>query len=86
MTWTPPRMPAATTGTARLPALVCLTVADPLDAVCIAVLHIAGWDDDTARVLLGELWQLTPLTDPRNGEFRVIDGTSSPSMPKEDNS
>lgn len=65
---------AATIGAAtQLPALVCLTVADALDGVCAAVLHTAGLDDDTSRVVLGELWMLTPLTDPRNGEFRVVD-------------
>jgi len=29
-------------------------------------------DDDAARVALRDLWQLTPLTDPWNGEYREV--------------
>jgi len=52
-----------------------LLVADTLDAVSAAVCAAAGLDDDTARVVLGDLWQLTPLTDPRNGDYRVVPDT-----------
>jgi hypothetical protein len=40
--------------------------------VCGALLRAVGSDDDTARVVLVDLRQLTPLTGPRNGEYRVV--------------
>ena len=64
---------AATLHTATaLPELTCVALADALDAICAALLRSAGCDDDAARAVLGDLWLLTALTDPRNGEYREV--------------